>query len=60
MYGCHDTGMESALKALIRHLVLSFPESAILSRQVGDRYHVFIMVPYGTGPGKPSKSSGPG
>ena len=40
---------EAALKALIRHLVLSFPKAAILSRQVGDRYHVFVMVPYAGG-----------
>ena len=43
-----ETG--AALKALIRHLVLSFPKAAILSRQVGDRYHVFVMVPYAGGP----------
>ncbi len=43
---------EAKLKVLIRHLVLSFPEAGILSRQVGDRYHVFIIVPYGGGPEK--------
>ena len=49
MYGCHDDATEVALKALIRHLVLSFPDTAILSRQVGDRYHVFVIVPYADG-----------
>jgi hypothetical protein len=43
---CHDSGTEAALKRLIRHLVLSFPETSVLSRQVGDRYHVFVIVPY--------------
>ena len=52
MYGCHDDATEVALKALIRHLVLSFPDTAILSRQVGDRYHVFVIVPYAGGPEK--------
>ena len=45
-----DPGTEVALKALIRHLVLSFPDAAILSREVGDRYHVFIIIPYVGGP----------
>lgn len=40
------------LKMLIRHLVTTFPQAAILSRQVGDRYHVFVIVPYGGGPEK--------
>jgi hypothetical protein len=48
--GCHDGGIELALKTLIRQLILSFPESAILSRQVGYRYHVFVIVPYAGGP----------
>jgi hypothetical protein len=45
-----DRGIEVALKTLIRHLVLSFPETTILSRQVGDRYHVVVIVPYAGGP----------
>jgi len=45
-----DPGTEVALKALTRHLVLSFPDAAILSREVGDRYHVFIIIPYVGGP----------
>ena len=47
-----DRETEPALKAVIRHLVLSFPNAAILSREVGDRYHVFVIVPYGGGPEK--------
>ena len=43
---------EAKLKILIRHLVVSFPQASILSRQVGDRYHVFVMVPYDGGPEK--------
>ena len=40
------------LKVLIWHLVLSFPHATILSRQVGDTYHVFIIAPYDGGPEK--------
>jgi hypothetical protein len=28
------------------------PQTSILSRQVGDTYHVFVIVPYGGGPEK--------
>ena len=40
------------LKALIHHLVISFPHAAILSRSVEDRYHLFLIVPYGDAPEK--------
>ena len=30
----------------------TFPQTSILSRQVGDTYHVFVIVPYGGGPEK--------
>ena len=39
--------VDAKLKALIRHLVMSFPYAAILSRPVEDRYHLFLIVPYG-------------
>jgi hypothetical protein len=44
--------VEATLKALVRHLVLNFPETSVLSRQVGDRYYVFVISPYGGGPEK--------
>jgi hypothetical protein len=40
---------DATLKVLIRHLVLSFPQAAILSRSVGGRYHVCVIVPYDGG-----------
>ena len=43
---------DAKLKALIRHLLRTFPQTSILSRQVGDTYHVFVIVPYGGGPEK--------
>jgi hypothetical protein len=43
---------DAKLKVLIRHLVLSFPHATILSRQVEDRYHVFVIAPYEGGPDK--------
>lgn len=39
-------GAEEKLTLLIWYLVRSFPLASILSRQVGDRYHVFIIVPF--------------
>lgn len=44
--------IEPKLKAFIRHLVTSFPECGLLSRQIGEDHHVFIIKPYGGGPGK--------
>ena len=44
--------IEPKLKAFIRHLVTSFPECGLLSRQIGEDHHVFITKPYGGGPGK--------
>ena len=43
---------DAKLAVLIRHLVRTFPQTSILSRQVGDTYHVFVIVPYGGGPEK--------
>jgi hypothetical protein len=40
---------DATLKELIRHLVLSFPQTAIFSRQVGDAYYVFVIAPYDGG-----------
>lgn len=37
---------DAKLKALIGHLVRIFPNAAVLSRQVADRYHVFVIMPY--------------
>ena len=39
------TEVYARLTVLIRHLLLSFPQSAILSRSVGDRYHMFVICP---------------
>jgi hypothetical protein len=47
-----DARVEAKLKVLIRHLVTSFPETSILSRPVGEQYHVFVIVPYEGGPEK--------
>ena len=44
-----EASVEAKLKALIRHLVRTFPQTSILSRQVGDTYHVFVIVPYAGG-----------
>ena len=49
--------IEPKLKAFIRHLVTSFPECGLLSRQIGEDHHVFIIKPYGGVPEKPSRSS---
>ena len=43
---------DAKLNVLIRHLVALFPQAAILSRQIGDTYHLFVIVPYGGGPEK--------
>ncbi len=42
----HDRRAEEKLTVLIGYLVRSFPLASILSRQVGDRYHVFVIVPF--------------
>ncbi len=44
--------LNAKVKTLIRHLVMSFPHAAILSRPVEDRYHLFLIVPYGDVPEK--------
>jgi hypothetical protein len=44
--------LNAKLKALLRHLVVSFPHASILSRPVEDRYHLFLIVPYGEAPEK--------
>ncbi len=46
------TGAETKLKVLIRHLVMSFPHTSILSRQVEGRYHLLVIVPYEGSPEK--------
>lgn len=43
---------EAKRKALVRHLVLTFPHAAIMSRSVLERYHVFVIVPYDGSPEK--------
>lgn len=47
-----DIRTDVTLKVLIRHLVLSFPQAAILSRSVGERYHVCVIMPYDGSPEK--------
>jgi hypothetical protein len=47
-----DPAVEAKLKALIRYLVTSFPQTSILSRQVGETHQVFVIVPYEGGPEK--------
>ena len=42
----HDRSAEDKLTVLIGYLVRSFPLASILSRQVGDRYHVFVIAPF--------------
>jgi len=41
-----ETRVDAKLNVLIRHLVLSFPQAAILSRAVGERYYVCVIVPH--------------
>lgn len=41
-----DPIAEEKLTVLIRYLVHSFPLASILSRQVGERHHVFVIVPF--------------
>lgn len=41
-----ERSAEEKLTVLIRYLVRSFPLASILSRQAGDRYHVFVIVPF--------------
>ena len=52
MEPARDSAVDAKFKALIRHLVTSFPQTSILSRQVGETYHVFVIVPYEGGPEK--------
>ncbi len=47
-----DTHVATKLKVLVRHLVASFPETSILFREIGGRYHLFVIVPYSGGPEK--------
>ena len=47
-----ERGGDAKLKVLIWHLVTTFPQAAILSRQVEDTYHLFIIVFYGGAPEK--------
>ena len=41
-----EPSAEEKLTVLIRYLVPTFPRASILSRQVGSRYHVFVIVPF--------------
>ncbi|MGC3973503.1 MAG: hypothetical protein QM771_03860 [Nitrospira sp.] len=41
-----ERSAEEKLTVFIRYLVHSFPLASILSRQVGDQYHVFVIVPF--------------
>ncbi len=41
-----EPSAEEKLTLLIRYLVHSFPRASILSRHVGARYHVFVIVPF--------------
>ncbi len=43
---------EAKVRALIAHLVRLFPRATVFSRQVEDRYHVFVIVPYDGSPEK--------
>ncbi|MCE3222859.1 MAG: hypothetical protein K0S58_1039 [Nitrospira sp.] len=52
MESAGEARVDATLRALIRHLVLSFPQAAILSRSVGTRYHVCVIVPYDGSPEK--------
>ena len=47
-----ETRVDEKLNVLIRHLVLSFPRAAILSRTVGERYYVCVIVPHDGSPEK--------
>ena len=49
---------DAKLNVLIRHLVALFPQAAILSRQIGDTYHLFVIVPYGVAQKRRSSSKG--
>jgi hypothetical protein len=52
MESAGEARVDATLTALIRHLVLSFPQAAILSRSVGTRYQVCVIVPYDGSPEK--------
>ena len=41
-----EPSAEDKLTVLIRYLVHSFPLASILSRQVDECYHVFVIVPF--------------
>lgn len=43
---------DAKLKALIRHLVTTFPHAAILSRRMEETYDLFTIVPYDGAPEK--------
>ena len=47
-----DNRGDAKLQTLIHHLVNSFPLTSILSRQVGNVYHVFVIVPHNGAPDK--------
>lgn len=41
-----DQSAEDKFTILVGYLVRSFPLASILSRQVGDRYHMFVIAPF--------------
>jgi hypothetical protein len=50
-----DRRGDAKLQTLIHHLVKSFPQTSILSRQVGNSYHVCVIVPHDGAPEKTIK-----
>jgi hypothetical protein len=44
-----DAHIEANLKVLTRYLVATFPDMSILSREIGGRYHLFVLVPFTRG-----------
>jgi hypothetical protein len=47
-----EVSADATLKLLIQHLVLSFPQAAVFSRQVGERYNVVVIASYDGSPDK--------
>ena len=47
-----DRRGDAKLQTLIHHLVRSFPQTSILSRQVGNSYHMCVIVPHNGAPEK--------
>lgn len=47
-----ESHVDAKLRVLTRYIVASFPEASILSREIGGRYHLFVLVPFAGGPDK--------